>query len=98
MTSTPENRALAVFRDRFGADAEFIARAPGRVNLIGEHVDYNEGFVLPAAIDRAAFVAASPADDGSIMIEAVDLGECVRFDVESARAKLDSDGRPLPRW
>jgi galactokinase len=98
MTSTAESRALGAFRDRFGADAELVACAPGRVNLIGEHVDYNEGYVLPTAIDRAAWVAASPVDDGTITIEAVDFGERVRFDLESAGARSDSDGRPLPHW
>ncbi len=46
-----------VFRERFGREPEVIARAPGRVNLIGEHTDYNEGFVLPLAIDRWVYCA-----------------------------------------
>ena len=41
--------------------AQIIIRAPGRVNLLGEHVDYNDGCVLPAAIDRAVRLAAAPA-------------------------------------
>ena len=45
------------FRERYGR-APRLFRAPGRVNLIGEHTDYNGGFVLPMAIDRATFVAA----------------------------------------
>ena len=40
------------YREKFGQAPAHIARAPGRVNLLGEHVDYNDGFVLPAAIDR----------------------------------------------
>src|SRR5574338_350482 len=98
MTSTAESRTLQALRDRYGGGAEWIACAPGRVNLIGEHVDYNEGYVLPTAIDRAAWVAASPVADASFTIEAVDLGERVRFDLESVRVRRDSDGRPLPRW
>ncbi|HET7376499.1 MAG TPA: galactokinase family protein, partial [Anaerolineae bacterium] len=43
------NRLLAAFRNSFQANPEIIIRAPGRVNLIGEHTDYNDGFVLPAA-------------------------------------------------
>src|SRR5436305_4744658 len=46
------------FREAFGAEPDFIARAPGRINLIGEHTDYNGGFVLPAAIDRTMLIAA----------------------------------------
>ncbi len=50
-------RIIDAFQQRFGAVPEFVARAPGRVNLLGEHVDYNEGFVLPAAIDRDTLLA-----------------------------------------
>ncbi|MEX2080172.1 MAG: galactokinase family protein, partial [Dehalococcoidia bacterium] len=45
-------RALRLFRQEFGSEPRALVRAPGRVNLIGEHTDYNVGFVLPAAIDR----------------------------------------------
>ncbi|MEO8111666.1 MAG: galactokinase [Ginsengibacter sp.] len=52
-----------------------IARSPGRINLIGEHTDYNMGFVLPAAIDKAIYFAASPREDGEIHLYANDLDE-----------------------
>lgn len=52
-----------------------IVRSPGRVNIIGEHTDYNEGFVLPAAIDKAAYVAVSLRDDDEIHLTALDLNE-----------------------
>ena len=55
------SRVSAAFRERFGRSCAGIARAPGRVNLLGEHVDYNDGYVLPAAIDRATYVAFAPA-------------------------------------
>lgn len=54
--------------DRFGAPPHYHIRAPGRVNLIGEHTDYNEGFVLPAAVDRYVVIAAAPADDRVIRL------------------------------
>ncbi len=56
---------LAVFRERFGQDdvRHRVARAPGRVNLIGEHTDYNDGFVLPVAIDRYVTVVFAPRVD-----------------------------------
>src|SRR5258705_10483641 len=98
MTSTAEERACDAFRRRFGGEPQMLARAPGRVNLIGEHVDYNEGFVLPTAIDRAAWIAASPTDDGVITLDAVDRDEVVTFDLASAARKLDRRGEPLPRW
>ena len=57
------------------ADAERveIVKAPGRVNLIGEHTDYNDGFVLPAAVDREIIMAASPRDDDEVHLYALDL-------------------------
>jgi galactokinase len=54
---------LDAFRRRFGRPARLVAEAPGRVNLIGEHTDYNEGHVLPLAIDRTVAVAAAPQAD-----------------------------------
>jgi galactokinase len=53
---------------RFGVSPKWIVAAPGRVNLIGEHIDYSDGFVLPMAIDRYCVIAASPAADGSARI------------------------------
>jgi galactokinase len=58
------------FAKRFGTHPRLIVRAPGRVNLIGEHTDYNEGFVLPVAIDRATIVAARNRDDKSVVVVA----------------------------
>jgi galactokinase len=58
----------ALFRDAFGAEPAGFWRAPGRVNLIGEHTDYNDGFVLPFAIDRATTIALSPRDDDRIRL------------------------------
>ena len=51
-----------VFRETFGHDPEVIGIAPGRINLIGEHTDYNDGFVFPAAIDRGLLIAASASE------------------------------------
>lgn len=68
------DRATHAFTTAFGTVPEMLAYAPGRVNLIGEHTDYNEGFVLPCAIDRGTLVAASPRDDGRIVAVAVDEG------------------------
>jgi len=54
-----EDRAAQAYRDRFGEAPEVVASAPGRINLIGEHTDYNGGFVLPCAVERRVAVAAS---------------------------------------
>ena len=57
------------FRKHYGTDQDLrIFRAPGRVNLIGEHTDYNLGFVLPVALDLACYVAAAPSSDGRIHV------------------------------
>jgi galactokinase len=53
--------ALNVFRDKFGRDPRWLSSAPGRVNLIGEHTDYNGGHVLPMAVDRHVVIAAGPS-------------------------------------
>ena len=58
-----EKRAREAYVERFGGEPEVVASAPGRINLIGEHTDYNEGFVLPCAIDRRIAVAAGRGDD-----------------------------------
>ena len=55
--STPTARVLQEFTSRFGGNPDRIVRAPGRVNLIGEHTDYNDGYVLPLAIDPAIWIA-----------------------------------------
>jgi galactokinase len=62
------------FERRYGIHPRLIVCAPGRVNLIGEHTDYNAGFVFPVAIDRATFVAARPRDDRTVHVVAADLG------------------------
>jgi galactokinase len=61
------------FNSYFNAKPEFIVRAPGRVNLIGEHTDYNDGFVLPMAIDRDIRLALRPRTDSIIRIFSLDL-------------------------
>ncbi|MDB5103108.1 MAG: galK [Fibrobacteres bacterium] len=70
---------VAQYRTRFGAEPEYLVRTPGRVNLIGEHTDYNGGWVLPFAIDRSITMAAGEGR-GSSAIVALDRDETVEFD------------------
>ncbi len=68
-------------RAAFGHDPQVVTAAPGRVNLIGEHTDYNDGFVLPMAIDRQVQVAASRGPDRKLDMFSVDLDERVTVDL-----------------
>ncbi len=65
----------ASFRQALGGSPALAARAPGRVNLIGEHTDYNEGLVLPCAIDRHTWVLAARRGDGRVRVVSRELGE-----------------------
>jgi galactokinase len=76
---------LEKYSEKFKATPQIIVRSPGRVNIIGEHTDYNEGFVLPAAIDKAAYVAMSLRDDSEIHLYAADLNETFSTDVNSIK-------------
>jgi galactokinase len=80
------------FHERFGAGPAFRVEAPGRVNLIGEHTDYNEGLVLPAAINRYVRVAAGPTGAPVIRFYSVHFAEETVLSVD----RPDSNG--VPRW
>jgi len=77
---------------------DFIAVAPGRVNLLGEHVDYNDGPVFPAAIDRAVRMAVQVRGDRLVRIQALDLLQEITFDLDELGSRQAADGRPLPDW
>lgn len=79
---TPNNELRSRFRALYGYEAQ-IFRAPGRVNLIGEHTDYNDGFVLPAAIDLFTWVAIGPRNDRVIRLRSQNLGQSAEFNLDS---------------
>jgi galactokinase len=73
-----------VFNATYGSDDGLrLFRAPGRVNLIGEHTDYNDGFVLPVAIDREVLIAARVRDDRTVRVHSVNFGEHGSFDLDT---------------
>ncbi|GAC1657290.1 MAG: galactokinase [Gemmatimonadaceae bacterium] len=78
---TGYERAIRAFVARFGSPAPFVARAPGRVNLIGDHTDYNDGFVLPMALNRAVWIAFRPRRDLTVHMHSVDLVEDGEFSI-----------------
>ncbi len=90
-TSTNDRtQALArAYRERFGNEPDGIAEAPGRVNLIGEHLDYNEGFVLPAAIDRGLQVAFGHRQRREVRAYSLDFDEAQNFALDS-HTRLES--------
>src|SRR5487761_2444657 len=87
-----------IFQQKFGHAPAHIVRAPGRVNLLGEHVDYNDGLVLPAAVDRATYVAFSPTDAPQTSLVAADFSEQAFFTLTNLSARLQPDNSPLPDW
>lgn len=87
-------RAAAVFDATFGAPATLHVQAPGRVNLIGEHTDYNDGLVLPCAIDFGTVIVARPRADNTVCVIAADYGDAVdTFTLDAPIARLDA-----PMW
>lgn len=85
-----ENKIKEVFEKEFGKEYRFFA-APGRINLIGEHTDYNEGFVMPAAIDKRIYLAIALVSGSESKIIADDINKSVEF--ETLAENLE-----LPQW
>lgn len=81
MTADARTRAVQAFQHRFGVRPPIVARAPGRVNLIGDHTDYNDGFVLPMAIDRAVWIALRPRSDAHVLVHSLDFDRDTEFDL-----------------
>src|SRR5689334_16379770 len=84
-----DNKLVDQFSTRFRTRPDFLARAPGRVDLLGAHTDYNEGWVLPAAINRAAWLGVKASESDEVTIYAADLDQQVQFqlaEVESIKA------------
>ena len=75
------------FFETFGAEPTLYVKAPGRVNIIGEHVDYNDGFVLPMAIEYYAVIGIRPREDHTAKIHTTFNGDLAEFDVSEKPAK-----------
>ena len=78
-----KSTAIQNFEKVFSAPPRWVVRAPGRVNLIGEHTDYNDGFVMPLAIDRAVWIALRPRVDRRVVVHSVDFGDNAEFSLDS---------------
>ncbi len=93
MNTDPSQRIRHAFREAFG-EAALLVRSPGRVNLIGEHTDFNLGFVLPAAVDKAIWLALRPREDDTCRFHAADLGEVF----ETRLSALSRSARQWPNY
>lgn len=93
-----EDRVTEEFARRFGARPALVVRAPGRVNLIGEHTDYNDGFVLPMAIDRAVWIALRPRADQRVFGYSFDFDQTVAFSLQEVLQVAPPTAAPRTGW
>lgn len=76
-----KQRLAEIYTSHFGGSPAVVARGPGRVNLIGDHTDYNQGFVMPMAIEQCVRIAFSPRADQMVRVWSADFGELAEFDL-----------------
>jgi galactokinase len=80
-----KQNVIELFQRVFGEAPKWVVRAPGRVNLIGEHTDYNDGFVMPLAIDRAIWIAARPRQGNTVRAHSADYNETLEFSLDGLK-------------
>lgn len=85
-------RAIALYRSAYGEEPAWIARGPGRINLIGEHTDYSGGFVFPAAIDREVWLAAGPATTQETLLVSEEMGQGQPFRHDGLNLETRQEG------
>lgn len=86
-----KDKTQSLFAEKFGYPATHVIQAPGRVNLIGEHTDYNDGFVLPCAIDYQTVISCAKRDDRHVRVIAADYGnEIDEFSLDAPIVTHDS--------
>ena len=86
-----KEKYLKKFGKETGSAKPRVFRSPGRINLIGEHTDYNNGFVLPASVDKAVYFVIAPRTDNQVILHAADLDETYSF-------SLDDLSKPEQSW
>jgi galactokinase len=85
MTMGVKKESIPVQLESFINPGTLVVRAPGRINLIGEHTDYNNGFVLPAAIDKAIYVAIEKKEGNAMELHSVDFNESVQVSLDQVK-------------
>jgi galactokinase len=86
-TNKLQAAVLAAFQSQFQAAPQVVVRSPGRINLIGEHTDYNEGFVLPAAVNKAVWIALSPSESKTSTWFSLDFQEKIELNIHPAQTQ-----------
>lgn len=84
------NKTTTFFKETFGAEPKKIVLSPGRINIIGEHVDYNDGYVLPAAIDKIICFAFEKSNSNTARVIAIDLDDEFEIDLSSTMELTDT--------
>lgn len=97
MTTERVERLIESFKTKFDAMPDVLVRAPGRVNLIGEHTDYNDGFVFPVAIDRDIMVASRRREDLTVRLYSLDYDQSVEFALGDIKYDDDKKWSNYPR-
>ncbi len=108
---TLSERVVEAFEKTYRTRPLYLVRAPGRVNLIGEHTDYNDGFVLPMAIDRAVWIALRPRADRRVIVRSLAFDSTLTFSLDDLQRgegwseyvkgvawALQADGTALTGW
>lgn len=90
--TTPQDEAVSLFVSRFGGEPDGVWSSPGRVNLIGEHTDYNDGFALPFAIDHRAAIAVRLRTDDRVIVASTAGGDSVETELSAI------DGSRISSW
>ncbi|MBL3658495.1 galactokinase [Fulvivirga sediminis] len=89
MNTTILEKIKSTYSEEFGGAPEIIVRSPGRINLIGEHTDYNLGFVLPAAVDKSIYMALGKSGSKKSRLVSVDQDEDFSFDISQPTFKVE---------
>ncbi len=88
MNQQSAEQIRAAFTQKFSTEP-FLYFSPGRINIIGEHIDYNDGFVMPAAIDKGVYYAVAPNNSNTLNFYSVDFNESLSIDIADIKARTN---------
>lgn len=91
-------RVTKAFTQRYGGSPDWLVRAPGRVNLIGDHTDYNDGFVLPMALERDVWIALRRRSDRTVLVHSLDFAQESCFDLTNLDSTCSANAAGWPEY